>query len=600
MGQLLPHELIIDNFAGGGGTSTGLEAAFGRPVDIAINHDPEAIAMHRINHPDTKHLCESVWDVDPIEVTRNQPVGVVWLSPDCKHFSKAKGSVPVDKRIRGLAWVALRWAAKCRPRIIMLENVEEFKTWGPIGEDGKPCKDRKGQTFKSFVRALRRQGYAVEYKELRACDYGTPTIRKRFFLIARRDGLPIVWPESTHGDPESKEVKKGKLLPWRTASECIDWSIPTPSIFDTEAQIKEKYGIRAVRPLADNTCKRIAAGVMRYVVNNASPFIVKSNHTASYYNCFRGQQLSEPLQTVTQVPGFALVTPYVTKLKGTNLGHGVSDPVHTITAGGNHFGLVAPLLVKFRFNSQGVDITNPMPTITAGSFIKRPGGAGHALGVCAPVLTECANTSSPRCMPANEPLRTICAQIKGGHHALITPFIVKNYTGVIGSDIKEPLHTVTATDHNSLVAPHLVVNTSGHAGGKTDAPLHTVATGGHHALVASFLSVYYGNEKNGQSVADPMRTVTSKEKFSLVTVEGVDYQIVDIGFRMLQPRELFRAQGFGDDYIIDKGIDEHGKTIKLTKTAQTRMVGNSVCPPLAQALVVANFKHELNYSEKIA
>lgn len=598
--MLLPHELIIDNFAGGGGTSTGLEAAFGRPVDIAINHDPEAIAMHRANHPHTKHLCESVWDIEPKDVTGNQPVGLVWLSPDCKHFSKAKGSVPVEKRIRGLAWVALKWASDCRPRLIMLENVEEFKTWGPIGKDGRPCKDRQGQTFNSFVRALRRQGYAVEYKELRACDYGTPTIRKRFFLIARRDGLPIVWPKATHGDPESKEVKKGNLLPWRTAAECIDWSIPTPSIFDTTEQIKEKYGIRAIRPLADNTCKRIAAGVMRYVVNNASPFIVKSNHTASYYNCFRGQQLSEPLQTVTQVPGFALVTPYVTKLKGTNLGHGANEPVHTITAGGNHFGLVAPLLVKFRFNSQGVDITNPMPTITAGSFIKRPGGAGHALGICAPVLTECANTSSPRCMPANEPLRTICAQIKGGHHALIAPFIAKNYTGVIGSDIAEPLHTVTSTDHNSLVAPHLIVNTSGHAGGKTDAPLHTVTTGGHHALVASFLSVYYGNEKNGQSVADPMRTVTSKEKFSLVTVEGVDYQIIDIGFRMLQPRELFRAQGFGDDYIIDKGVDEHGKTIKLTKTAQTRMVGNSVCPPLAQALVVANFKHELNYSEKIA
>ena len=564
---LLPHELIIDNFAGGGGTSTGLEAAFGRPVDIAINHDPEAIAMHRINHPDTKHYCESVWDINPKDVTRNQPVGLVWLSPDCKHFSKAKGSVPVEKRIRGLAWVALKWASDCRPRMIMLENVEEFKTWGPIGEDGRPCKERKGQTFKSFINALRRQGYDVDYRELRACDYGTPTIRKRFFLIARRDGLPIVWPKATHGDPESKEVKKGKLLPFRTAAECIDWSIPTPSIFDTEAQIKEKYGIRAVRPLADNTCKRIAAGVMRYVVNNASPFIVKSNHTASYYNCFRGQQLSEPLQTVTQVPGFALVTPYVTKLKGTNLGHGVSDPVHTITAGGNHFGLVAPLLVKFRFNSQGVDITNPMPTITAGSFIKRPGGAGHALGICAPVLTECANTSSPRCMPANEPLRTICAQIKGGHHALIAPFIAKNYTGVIGSDITEPLHTVTATDHNSLVS--------------------------------AFLTAYYGNEKNGQSVKEPIRTIVSKERFGLVTVEGVDYQIVDIGFRMLQPRELFRAQGFNDDYIIDKGIDQHGKTIKLTKTAQTRMVGNSVCPQLAQALIEPNFKHENEYQEAV-
>lgn len=564
---LLPHELIIDNFAGGGGTSTGLEAAFGRPVDIAINHDPEAIAMHRINHPDTKHYCESVWDINPKDVTRNQPVGLVWLSPDCKHFSKAKGSVPVEKRIRGLAWVALKWASDCRPRMIMLENVEEFKTWGPLNADGKPCKDSKGKTFKSFINALRVQGYDVEYRELRACDYGTPTIRKRFFLIARRDGLPIVWPTPTHGDPKSIEVKKSKLLPWITAAECIDWSIPTPSIFDTAEQIKDKYGIRAIRPLAQNTCKRIAAGVMRYVVNNPSPFIVKSNHTASYYNCFRGQQLSEPLQTVTQVPGFALVTPYVTKLKGTNLGHAVSESVHTITAGGNHFGLVAPLLVKFRFNSQGIDITQPMPTITAGSFIKRPGGAGHALGVCAPVLSECANTSSPRCMPTDEPLRTICAQIKGGHHALIAPFIAKNYTGVIGSDITEPLHTVTATDHNSLVS--------------------------------AFLTAYYGNEKNGQSAKDPIRTIVSKERFGLVTVEGVDYKIVDIGFRMLQPRELFRAQGFNDDYIIDKGIDEHGQTIKLTKTAQTRMVGNSVCPPLAQALVMANFKHEKEYQEAI-
>ncbi|MGO2504796.1 MAG: DNA cytosine methyltransferase [Psychrobacter alimentarius] len=541
MDMLLPHELIIDNFAGGGGTSTGLEAAFGRPVDIAINHDPEAIAMHRINHPHTKHLCESVWDIDPIDVTNNEPVGLVWLSPDCKHFSKAKGAVPVDKRIRGLAWVAARWAAKCRPRIIMLENVEEFKTWGPLNADGKPCKDRKGKTFKSFLRKLHQQGYKVEYRELKASDYGVPTIRNRFFLVARRDGLPIHWPKSTHGNPKSAAVKKGKLLPWRTAAECIDWSIPTPSIFDTSAQIKAEHGVRAKRPLADNTCKRIAVGMMRYVVDNPDPFIVKSNHTASYYNCFRGQQLNEPLQTVTQIPGFALTIPYIAKLRKGNVGHSLDEPLHTMTAGGKHFGIVAP------------------------------------------VLTECANASSPRCMPANEPLRTICAQIKGGHHALIAPFIAKNYTGVVGSDIQEPLHTVTAIDHNSLVIPHLSTCTSD----KSD-------------LVAAFLSVYYGNEKDGQSLNEPARTITSKAKFGLVTVKGVDYKIVDIGFRMLQPRELFRAQGFGDDYIIDKGIDEHGKTISLTKEAQTRMVGNSVCPPLAQALVMANFKHELNYSEKIA
>jgi len=544
MDMLLPHELIIDNFAGGGGTSEGLESAFGRPVDIAINHDPLAIAMHRINHPHTTHLCESVFDVDPIKVTRNQPVGLVWLSPDCKHFSKAKGSKPVSKAIRGLAWVALNWGFLCKPRVMKLENVEEFQDWGPLVKDSngqyKPCPDRKGETFKGFIQALstgvptdspafkdlihsnlfkynysikkklalykalkKGLGYKVEYRELRACDYGAPTIRKRFFLIARRDGLPIAWPKHTHGDPKSLAVRNGKLLPWQTAAECIDWSIPTPSIFDTSAQIKAEHGVRAKRPLADNTCKRIAAGMMRYVVDNPTPFIVK--------------------------------------LRNGNVGHGINEPLHTMTAGGKHFGVVAP------------------------------------------VLTECANASSPRCMPANEPLRTICAQIKGGHHALIAPFIAKNYTGVVGSDIKEPLHTVTAIDHNSLVIPHLSTCTSD----KSD-------------LVAAFLSVYYGNEKDGQSLNEPARTITSKAKFGLVTVKGVDYKIIDIGFRMLQPRELFRAQGFGDHYIIDKGVDENGKTINLTKEAQTRMVGNSVCPPLAQALVVANFKHELNYSEKIA
>ncbi|HHR0945490.1 TPA: DNA cytosine methyltransferase, partial [Klebsiella pneumoniae] len=236
---LFPNELIIDNFAGGGGTSTGLEAAFGRAVDIAINHDPKALAMHRANHPDTKHYCESVWDVDPIEATQNQPVGLVWLSPDCKHFSKAKGGKPVEKKIRGLAWIALRWAHLTRPRVIMLENVEEFKTWGRVGEDGKPCPKHKGETFRSFVKALRYQGYDVEWRELKACDYGSPTTRKRFFLIARRDGLPIIWPKQTHGDPESKAVLTGKLKPWRTAAECIDWSLPCPSIFTRQKSLAE-------------------------------------------------------------------------------------------------------------------------------------------------------------------------------------------------------------------------------------------------------------------------------------------------------------------------------------------------------------------------
>lgn len=478
MYQLLPHELIVDNFAGGGGTSTGIESAFGRPVDVAINHDPKALAMHRINHPGTKHYCESVWDIDPIEVTGNQPVGLVWLSPDCKHFSKAKGGKPVEKKIRGLAWVALRWASKTRPRVIMLENVEEFKTWGLLGKDGKPCPNSKGKTFKSFVNALKNQGYEVDYRELRACDYGSPTIRKRFFLIARRDGLPIKWPEPTHGQPDSALVKQGKLKPWRTAAECIDWSIECPSIF-TRA-----------RPLANATLERIAGGLKKFVLDQPTPFIVNN---------------------------------------------------------------------------------------------------------IAPVLTECANASNKRCMPIDEPLRTICAQTKGGHHALISAFLAKNYTGVIGSSIQDPVHTITAKDHNSLVISHLSKMKNNCIGQGLSEPLHTMTTVNQFAEVRAFLTAFYGNEKDGNSVSEPLRTIPTRDRFGLVTVGKVEYQIVDIGFRMLQPVELFKAQGFPDSYVFEKGLNEDGCEIKLTKTEQTRMVGNSVCPQLSQALVEANFSHEKEY-----
>lgn len=480
--SFLPHELIIDNFAGGGGTSTGLEQAFGRPVDIAINHDPKALAMHRINHPETKHYCESVWDVDPSEITRNQPVGLVWLSPDCKHFSKAKGGKPVEKKIRGLAWIALRWAAKTRPRVIMLENVEEFKTWGRVGEDGKPCPKHKGETFRSFVKALRYQGYDVQWRVMRACDYGTPTIRKRFFLIARKDGVPIVWPAVTHGDPDSIQVQKGFLKPWRTAAECIDWSIPCPSIFE-----RKKF-------LADATSRRVATGLVRHVINNPNPFVA------------------------------------------------------------SHDSMLAP------------------------------------------VMTEIANASSPRCMPADEPLRTICAQIKGGHHALVTAFLAKHYTGVIGSSIEEPVHTITAKDHNSLVTGTLVKLRNNCIGQSVNEPLHTItASAGHFAAVTAFLTAFYGNERDGNSVDEPLRTIPCKDRFGLVMVKGVLHQIIDIGLRMLQPIELFKAQGFPDSYIFTHGINEHGQQITLTKTEQTRMVGNSVCPQLACVLVEANFKHENKY-----
>lgn len=448
--------LIVDLFAGGGGASTGIEMALGRPVDIAVNHDPEAVAMHQANHPHTAHYCENVWQVSPRELAAGRPVELLWLSPDCKHHSKAKGGKPVEKKIRGLAWVALRWIAQAPPKIIMLENVEEFADWGPLVTDEHghsfPCKQRKGETFKIFVNALRKRGYAVQWRELRACDYGAPTIRKRLFLIARRDRLPIVWPEPTHADPKSEAVKKGRLLPWRTAAECLDFSLPCHSIFMSKEQAR---ALRINRPLAEATLRRIAKGIMRYVINAPAPFIVN--------------QAAQGL---------------------IHMGHGEQSA--------NGHG---------RF-SHGV------------------------------------------------------------------------------RDIEEPLPTVTATDHNSLVTSNLVKLRGDNVGQPTAEPLATIsAQGTHHAEVRAFLTKYYGIGE-GQAVDDPMHTLTTLDRFGLVTVKGQLYQIEDIGLRMLQPRELYRAQGFPDSYIIG---DDSSQGLKLTKTAQVRMVGNSVCPPIAAALVKANY-----------
>lgn len=487
------NELFVDNFAGGGGASTGIESAIGRPVDIAINHDIDAIRMHEVNHPHTRHYCESVWDIDPHKVTEGRPVGLAWFSPDCKHFSKARGAVPVSKNIRGLAWVALRWAATVRPRIIMLENVEEFKTWGPvrIDEDGTayPCPKRKGQTFNAFKNALEKRGYRVEHRELRACDYGAPTSRKRFFLIARCDGLPIVWPTPTHG---------AGLLPYRTAADIIDWSLPCPSIFERK------------KPLAEATLRRIAEGLRRYVIDCSEPFIV-SYYGAKSGEKFRGQSIGEPLKTQTTE---------------------------------NRFAVVVPTLIQT--------------------------GYGEREG------------QNPRVPGLSKPLGTIVAS---GKHALVSAFLAKHYTGVVGVDIRQPTPTITTIDHNALVTSSLVKFRGDNIGSRVTDPLPTIsAQGTHHAEVRAFLVKYYGNERGGISVREPLDTIPTHDRFGLVMVHGEPYQIVDIGMRMLTPAELFRAQGFPDDYIISH--DGHGKPI--TKTAQVARCGNSVCPPLAETLVRAN------------
>ena len=365
-------ELVVDNFAGGGGASTGIEAALGRPVDIAINHDPEAVRMHEVNHPQTTHFCESVWDVKPLQVCNGRPVGLAWFSPDCKHFSKAKGSTPVSKNIRGLAWVVLRWAATVRPRVIMLENVEEFKKWGPLitGEDGvlRPCKANQGRTFHSFKNALKRHGYRVEHKELRACDYGTPTIRKRLFLIARCDGQPIHWPAPTHGDPKTHAVKTRQLKPWVPASKIIDWSLPCPSIFERK------------KPLADNTMRRIARGVQRFVIDNPKPFIVRSKQPAEATYCLpyiqpyygdkspiaRGRELTQPIGTQTTENRFALCTAFLAKHFGGVTGTTVDKPWPTITTKGCQNQIITTHLLKLRNNQFGQSVKDPIPTLTAG------------------------------------------------------------------------------------------------------------------------------------------------------------------------------------------------------------------------------------------
>lgn len=588
-------ELIVDNFAGGGGASTGIYLATGRHPDIAINHDPEALAMHAANHPTTKHYCESVWEVNPRELADGRPVGLVWLSPDCKHFSKAKGGQPVEKKIRGLAWVALRWAATVRPRIIMLENVEEFVTWGPLAEgpDGKlrPCPKRKGREFASFTNALSRQGYRVEYRELRACDYGAPTIRKRLFLVARRDGLPIVWPAPTHGDPASESVKNGQLLPWRTAAECIDWSLPCPSIFERK------------KPLADATLRRIAKGVMRYVVQAAEPFIVPVMH----HGDSRVHGIGEPLRTVTSAHRgeLALVSPSLMVNTTGHSGAPCNSPLHTVATGGHH-ALVSAFLTRYYNNttSTAADPRDPLPTVTAwdhnalvtANLVHMGHGEQSANG---------AKRWSHGVRDIEAPLNTVAAN--GVPAGLVAVHLTKFRAGSVGSSPDEPIHTITAGgtparastgNVHGVITSSLIKLRGDNTGHAADEPLHTIsAQGQHFAEVRAFLVKYYGTDQDPQLI-EPLHTVTTKPRFGLVTVAGEEYAIADIGLRMLQPRELFRAQGFPDSYVIG---DNPAQGLKLTKEAQVRMCGNSVCPPVAAALVKANYLNEssVTHSEAI-
>lgn len=463
--------IFVDNFAGGGGASTGIEMAIGRSVDIAINHDPAAIAMHRANHPDTEHYTEDVWKVDPVKACRGREVALAWFSPDCKHHSKAKGGKPVDKHIRGLAWVAVKWAKAVHPNVIMLENVEEFMDWGRLDGDSRPDPRYKGETFRRFVKKLERQGYTVEWKILRACDYGAPTIRKRFFLVARCDGRPICWPEPTHADPESLEVYTKDKLPWVPVADVLDFSLPCPSIFETKEEIWEKYGIRAVRPLSEKTMKRIARGVAKFVIENPHPFIIQYKYD------------NEPQDT--------------------------EKPLSTVTTVNAHY-LVAPSMIQYH-DEQGPE--------TRGQNVDKP-------------------------------LMTVDAS---NRYALVSSFMAQFNHNSVGQDVGDPLNAITAQ-------------------------------GGHFGEVRAFLIKYYGNGENVSDLKDPAPTITAKDRMGLVTISGQDYAIADIGLRMLTPRELFDAQGFPHDYIID--VDADGN--EYPRAEQVVRCGNAVVPLVAAALVRAN------------
>ena len=647
-------EIIVDNFAGGGGASTGIELALGRPVTVAINHDPAAILMHRTNHPWTEHLKDSVWNINPVEICAGHPVGLAWFSPDCKHFSKAKGAALVDKKIRGLAWIVLKWAGTVRPRVIMVENVEEFTTWGPVRK-GKPVKKKSGQTFNKWKQQLIDLGYKIEYRNLVAADYGAPTTRKRFVLIARCDGRPIVWPERTHAPADSEDVKNGKYKPWRSAAEIIDWSLPCPSIFETSEQIKDKYGLKALRPLKPNTLRRIARGIDKFVIKSNKPFIIPVGYGEKKGQKPRVNDIDNPLGTVVGSVKHNLVDPMLTPY-GVQVNHGGADrvnslekPLDTITAK-HGYGVVNPILepyiVNMKFNNSPESIEKPLSTITS-----------------------------------------------VGSQYVVTPYLSKYFGGVVGEDVKNPMPTITAIDHNALVAPsliqyhteqsdkenraynfeqpiktidgsarygiaaaHLTQYFKGDHFHSPNEPLHTVTTEIREGVTLGFLSEYYGNAKEGIDVNAPLHTVTSKDREAvtlahvtefkgndigqdiknplrtitasigefgtvqtrlekingcddlkywpqvrellnkycdykiadnevlILNINGVDYFISDIGLRMLTPKELYAAQGFPKDYIIEK--DYTGKA--YPKTQQVARCGNAVCPPMATALVKAN------------
>lgn len=629
------EEIIVDNFAGGGGASLGIYRALNRPVNIALNHDQDALALHKANHPETVHVLQDVLEADPNELTQGRPVGLAWFSPDCTDHSKAKGGRPRRKYIRALAWVMVKWAVQVRPRTLYLENVEEFQGWGPLLPNGMRCPLRKGHTFKRFVAQLRNLGYAVEWKEIRGCWFGAPTLRKRLFMIARCDGKPILWPKRTHGKPDSAEVLSGELKPWPIAADCIDWSIPCPSIFLTR---KEARALGVKRPLVRATMRRIARGIFKFVINCKEPFIVRVAHgeesPSGVKRWGKGvHPVTEPIGTIPASNEFAVTVPHITKFRTGSTGVAANESVPTVTSGGeqdrpgtgNAMGLVSATLIQSGYGERkGQKPRVPGLQKPLGTCVN---GQKHALVTAC--LTEHANASSQRVFDVKESLRTQCSEVKGGHFALVQAFLAKHYGGheTPGADLGDGFDTITAKDHHGLVAANVIRHFKqsvgsdagepvgaimAEGGGKTGIvtshlsklygtttgqdmrdSVHTITGQGNHiAEVRALLIKFYGEGGQDQSCADPMHTIPTKDRIGLVIIEGELWEISDIGMRMLEPRELFLAQGFPPDYVIEivRWVKRGKKFVRasLPKHAQVRMCGNSVNPQVVQALVAAN------------
>lgn len=659
--------LIVDSFAGGGGASTGIEMALGRSPDIAINHNADALALHAANHPDTLHLSENIFKVDPLDYVAGRHVGLAWFSPDCKHFSKAKGGKPVERNIRDLAWIIVLWAERAKPDVIIMENVEEWKEWGPLLETERglmPCPDSRGQTFQKWCKAMRRAGYKLQHRELRACDYGAPTIRKRLFVIARRDGLPIVWPEPTHGKPTDSDVIAGKKLPWRTAAECIDWSLACPSIFDTSSQIMAKYALRAVRPLADATMSRVARGMKRYVLDAERPFIVNLTHGAriedvdqpfntitganrgekavvaphlsAFYGTGNGGKdraapADEPVRVVTTENRHAVIAPHLMTMRNSGKPfNGADEPAHTITAGGAGLTLVAPVLTAAQHGGSIRSVEDPHHTITASKKDQnavivptligcggragqsRPRGGGEPSATITAKADTCAavafvaqhNNDSRRIggvnpgRAANDPLSTVTAS--GSQQGTVSAFIARQFGTSTGHGIDQPSATVMAdgAGKSQLVAPFLQAYYGTGDGGEENQPARTITTKDRHGHVEAAISAPPFTDDQAdraREVAAFMRShgFWDDREFVTLDIGSQTFVIVDIGMRMLTPRELYNAQGFPTDYRIDSDID--GKP--FSKSVQVSCVGNSVSPPVARALVAANCQHLVEYRE---